>query len=163
MQRTVASTAAFLSIALTASLAWAEVKKDPEAKVQYEVPAGFTAESKGQLTFVTEAKNEMAFFLVRTDENDLDKAMAELDKVVAPYIKDIKMGDSKPTTATKNGLKYFQVKGTGTFESKAVNVTLRVLNTPNNKFFVVAGVYLAAKKEQLKDTFNTFYNSVKPL
>jgi hypothetical protein len=161
MKRSVATIVGLLALALSASFAQAEVKTDADAKVTYEVPAGFTATTKDNLTALNDQKNEMAFFLVRTNEKDLDKAMAELDKLVAPYIKDIKIA-GKPSTATYNGMKAFQVKGTGTFESKPVNVTLRILETPNKAFFVVAGVYLTSKKEELKDTFNKFYNSIKP-
>lgn len=143
------------------SIAAGDVKTDAEAKVRYEVPEGFNASGPGKVVLLTEPKEEVAFFLLHADESDLDKARVEVDEVVGSYVNGLVM-DAKSRTATYNGMKAIQVKGTGQYHARPVNVTLRILQTPNHRAFVVAGVYVSAKKVQLMDTFNRFYNRVVP-
>ena|SRR5688572_9118233 len=162
MRKTIASTFAFLALTLSAAAAFAEAKTDADAKITYEVPAGFTTETKDNITAISEPKNEIAFFVVKTNAKDADKAMGELEQVLNALFKDPKPV-SGPTKSTYNGMKAVQMKATATYEGKPVNVTLRFLETPSGKYVVVVGAYLTAKKEQLKDTFNKFYNSFKPV
>jgi hypothetical protein len=162
MRKSVASVFAFLALALSLSVAQAEVKTDAEAKITYEIPAGFTSTVKDNMVIIEEPKKEIAFFVVKTDAKDAEKAMGGLEQLLTTLFKDAKPAGN-PSKSTYNGMKAVQMKATATFEGKPVNVTLRFLETPTGKYVVVVGAYLTDKKEQLKDTFNKFYNSFKPI
>jgi hypothetical protein len=165
MQKILISFVAMLGVmVVSAATAAADsaVKTDAVGKFSYEVPAGFTESTQGNITVVEEPTKSIAFFLVRTDDDDAQKAMGELDATVSKIITDVKPVKA-PTKGKYNGMEAVQIKATGTFEKQAVNVTLRFLKTPTKKYLIVVGAYLTAKKPALAPTFEKFYDSIKPV
>ncbi len=134
---------------------------DALARIHYDVPAGFTESTEGKVTMLDEPTREIAFFITRANAGNAEQATAEINLVLSALFKDVKPA-GEPVRRTYNGMPGLQTKATCTYEGKPVNVTIRFLEAEPGKFVVVAGAYLAAKKEALKDTFNAFFQSIKP-
>jgi hypothetical protein len=164
MRKTVGSMIAFLALALSATAARADVKTDPAAKIQYEVPAGFVESKNGNMVEYDDPKKEMAFILVVTDAKTEEKAQQELEAVVNGMVKDMKVVKDWNHGNT-NKLINSQIKTTATYEGKPVNLTLRVYHQlpEKSKKLIVVGMYLSDKKAALAPTFSKFFESIKPL
>jgi hypothetical protein len=134
---------------------------DTAARIDYARPEGFTETTEGRLTVLEGPGREIAFFIARANNESADRAMAELDAVLSTLFQDV-AAVGTPMRRKFNGMAGTQLKATGTFEGKPVNVTMRFLEVEPGKFVVVAGAYLAARREELKDTFNGFFQSIKP-
>jgi hypothetical protein len=134
---------------------------DTYARIKYETPEGFLENAEGKVTILEAPSKEMAFFVTRANAESAESAMAELDVVLSTLIHDV-ASVGEPLRRAWNGMPGMQMKATGSFEGQPVNVTMRFLEPEPGKFVVVAGAYLAAKKDELKDTFNAFFQSVVP-
>jgi hypothetical protein len=166
MRKMLVSVAATLAFVLSAS-AYAEVKKDDVAKVQYEIPAGMKVTTQGNMVAIEEDKKaegakEVAFFISTFDKADQQKAMGEMDTVLSSFLKDVKpAGD--PAKDKLNGMDAVKVKATATFGGKPANVTMVILQPPGPKMLIIAGVVLTDKKDTWGPVAGKFIGSFKPL
>jgi hypothetical protein len=157
--------AAFLALAvltLAAPLAHAEVKTFPAAKIQLDVPAGWTADTKESKMMLVDPKNEVRFIIAVTEASDLGKAAAGLDAQLGKVATDMKWKAEKPAPIKHNGMDGFANKGTAKLNGKDVETAVLVLMTPSGKALLVFGAVLAAKKADHKATVDTFVQSIKP-
>jgi hypothetical protein len=158
----VAVVAMFVSIS-----AQAEVRKEEDAKVQYEVPAGMKVTTQDNMVAIEEDKKaegdkEVAFFVSKFDKADQQKAMGQMDAVLSSFLKDVKpAGD--PAKDKLNGMDAVKVKATATFGGTPANVTMVILQPPGNKMMIIAGVVLSDKMSAWGPTAAKFINSFKPL
>jgi hypothetical protein len=135
---------------------------DMLAEIEYERPPGFAEEVDGPMTMLHEPAEEIVFIVIRTNRDAGDQAMAQLDAVLATFIKDFKPAGA-PSGGTWNGIRGMQAKATGVCEGKPANVTIRLLEAQPRKYVVIACAYLTERKEALKDTVNRFFRSVRSI
>jgi hypothetical protein len=135
---------------------------DTLAQVEYERPPGFSEEVEGRMTFLHEPAGEIAFIVIKTNRDTGAQATAELDAVLATFIKDFKPAGA-PSRGTWNGIRGMQVKATGAYQGKPANVTIRLLEAQPRKYVVMACAYLTARREALRDTINRFFNSFRSI
>jgi hypothetical protein len=133
---------------------------DTFARIDYERPEGFIESTEGKVTILEAPDRELGFFIVRASNESVEMAMADLNAVLSTLFQDV-AATGEPVRRRYNGMAGTQMKATATFQGKPVNVTMRFLEAEPGKFVVIAGAYLADKKERLKDTFNRFFQSVK--
>jgi hypothetical protein len=150
-----------LVVSATAFADSAGVKTDAAAKIQYEVPAGLTATTQGNITALDEPKKEVGIFIVRSDKDDTQKAMGDLDAVLSSVVKDVKMVGA-PQQAKHNGMDAAKVAATCTAGGKPAKLVVLFLKSPSGKVMIVAAVVDAAKEKDWAPTIMKVMNSFKP-
>jgi predicted Zn-dependent protease len=158
----VAWTAAVVVSLAAASLASAEVKTHPTAKVQMDVPAGWKLSGTPDQSSLVDPKDEVGFVLLVLDAADLKKAADELDARLAKMAKDVKWAD-KTKQVQLNGMDAVANKGTATINGKAADIAVLIVKTPSGKMLLVFGGVDSAKKAVHKAEVEAFINSIKPV
>jgi hypothetical protein len=165
MRKTLVSVVSLL--ALVSASALADIRKEEDAKIQYDVPAGWKVETEGNMVALGEDKKndadrEIVFYISKFEKAQSQKATSEMDQILSSVVKDMKPA-GEPEKAKHNGMDAVRVKATGTYEGKPVNVSMMILSPPGNMGVIVAGVVLQAKKDAWGATVQKFISSIKPL
>jgi hypothetical protein len=166
MRKTIVSFVSLFALAISAS-AFGEIRKEEDAKIQYDVPAGMTAASEGDWVGIEEDKKadadkEIGFYIYKFAKADQDKAMAEVDKFLGGFLTDVKTV-AEPKESTLNGMKAVVMKANAKFGGKPADVGMMIVQTPGSKMAVITSVVLQSKKEAWKAAAQKFVASIKPL
>src|SRR5262249_54839240 len=125
MSKIIASLAALLALTLTAAPSRAEVKVDNDTKLEYDVAAGLTSNTQGNLTILQDAKQETTIMLVKTTEKEAPGVVSGIDKLLNQTLKDVKT-DGNTTKGTTNGLKSQQQRLTAKYGDVPMKGIMRV-------------------------------------
>lgn len=165
MRKTIVSIASLLSLAISA-VAFADAsvtRTEPAYKIQYET-GGLKVTSNGQLTAMTDANNEIGFFVQLADTSDPQKAMAPLDEFMKKIVKNVKPV-GQPEKSKWNGMDAVKITATGDLveNPKPVKIAILLLKTPADKYVGIVAVVDSAKEANVAPTFGKVMNSFKPM
>ena len=167
MRKTIASTVAILALAIS-SVAFAQAaqtKKEPEFKIQYDVPAKMKVTTQGNMTALDEPTNQLAFFIELSNETDPSKAMGGLDAVTSKVVKNVKNAGGAPQKTQHNGMEAVKMIATGNLvsDNRPVKIAILLLKSPSGKYVGVVGMVDAAHEKDWQATFMQVMNSFKPM
>lgn len=133
-----------LSLAL-GSVAFAGEMKHP-AGFKFWAPDGWKSTTDGMNVELRDPAGEVLVALFTpANVSQIDAALKELDKNLARWLTDIKVGT--PEKGTEEGVDYAMVEGTGKVNGKPVNVAVGVFHSEGEVLLAFAAVDAAAKTD----------------
>lgn len=106
-----------------------------EGGVQFTIPKGWHIEEDGDLLTVSTPDEELSMFFYIPEDGDFDKAIEDVADSLDEYIKNVKFTE-KGKQSTHNGMKTYELNGTGEYEGQKVLWDLTVLGAKKPLFVV---------------------------
>ncbi len=116
----------------------AETFKHEDGGVQFTVPKGWHIEEDGDLLTVSTPDEELSMFFYIPEDEDFNAAIDGVADALDEYIKNIKFTE-KGKQSTHNGMKSYEINGTGEYEGQKVVWDLTVLAAKKPLFVVSVG------------------------
>jgi predicted Zn-dependent protease len=112
-----------------------ELYKHEEGGVQFTIPKGWHVEEDGDLLTVSTPDEELSMFFYIPEDDDFDAAIKGVADALDEYIKNIKFTE-EGKQSTHNGMKSYEINGTGEYEGQKVVWDLTVLAAKKPLFVV---------------------------
>ncbi|MDQ4123557.1 MAG: hypothetical protein M3209_19135 [Acidobacteriota bacterium] len=113
----------------------AETYKHNEGGVQFTVPKGWLIEEDGNLLTVSTPDEELSMFFYIPDDDDFETAIKDVADSLDEYIKNVKFTE-KGKESTHNGMRTYEINGTGEYEGSSVLWDLTVIAAKKPLFVV---------------------------
>jgi hypothetical protein len=160
--RTVITTAALLlSLVFAVPAATAAPLVSKTAGMSIELPANYTAQTKGDVLIVAQdSTGEAGLLVVVVDQANAKKALKLLGAKASSIFTNAKWG--KPKATKISGLSGFEVHGAALMQGKPVDVAVLVLGpTPTGKGLLIFGA-IEHGKDVHKAEIGAILQSLKP-
>ncbi|MCO4770069.1 MAG: hypothetical protein KDA24_08580 [Deltaproteobacteria bacterium] len=159
--RTFAAASLCLLLSLAAGSAFAETLTHEPAKVEVDVPDGWTSATEDDALTVESPDGAVLLLFQILDEDELDEALDEVDKEVGKVIRDF--DGKKPESGKVNGMDAVAIEGTGRIEDVKVEVGLALLATPADKVLLVLGLAPTAEYRTNEKAIDAMVASIRPV
>jgi predicted Zn-dependent protease len=162
MKRLLLTAFAICLVASTSTSASAEVRNHDKAKVSIDVPTGWKIDAGEDHMTIMDPKEEVAFFMMVMEADDLDEAAKALDSEVNKAVKSVKW-EGEPSELKLNGMDAIAVEGAGKIDGQAVDLGVLIVVTPAHKALLVLGAVESSKSKAHEKDVEKLLNSIKPL
>ena len=150
-----------LATLLVGGVASAEVLVHAGAKVQIDVPKGWTQKQDGDVLAINSPDKAMSVVFVVLEQNEADKAFAMMDKAVEKAVGEVDWEhDGKAVEEKIHGMDTWEWNGSA--KNGSIYVDVLSIDTPSDKNLGVYWFSSAAAEKKYQNDIDTLVKGLKP-
>jgi hypothetical protein len=151
----------FTCLLLLTNVAPAEVLTHNGAKVQITVPKGWHQKQDGDVLLISSPSDEMNVVFVVLEQNDVDKALAQMDRTVEKAVGEVTWDhDGNAVVEEINGMPTYEWNGSA--KKGSIYVDVLSIDTPSDKNLGVYWFTAAAAAKRYEADLKTIVKGLKP-